>query len=151
MTRVTAYRSVLVLGSLAFALSACASDRGERFLGDWERDGRGVPGSEVVMSVGPAHCDWEQALILAVPWPPDGDRDEGMKRLFVRDPDGVMADYTDEAFVADADLPDDAEPTGFENDAGIELWLAEDGSTAYLVDADVVEAWPVLDEETFCA
>lgn len=151
MTLVMAYRSVLLVAVLAFTASACGNDDGERFLGDWERNGDEVPRSEIQVFAGPSHCDWQEALILNVAWPLDGDPPEDAYRGFVRDPNGVMADYTAEPFDSDADLPDDAEATGYENDAGVELWLADDDATAYLVDGDAVEAWPVLDEGTVCA
>ena len=147
MEHMTAHRCALLIALLAWVTSACdsGSDGPERLLEGWERDGREVPQSEFQVYAGPGHCEWEDALILDMRWPPDRG-DNGVTGLsFVRDPEGVMADYTDEPFVPDADLPDDAVATGYRNDAGPELWLANDLTTAYLVDGDTVEAWAALD------
>ncbi len=146
MRRVTAYGRALPIALLVFATSACG-DGHERLLEGWERDGREIQGSEFSMVAGPAHCEQDDALILSVSAPRDGEDAGGS---FVRDPEGAMADYTDEPFVPDAELPDDAVSTGYENDAGVELWLANDHSTAYLVDGDTVEAWPAV-KPSVCA
>lgn len=124
-----------------FATSACGGDGRERLQG-WERNGREVAQSEVGVFVGPEHCGWDSALLLQTPWPQEpGDPGAG-PRSFVRDPDGVMAEFTTESFVPDAELPDDAVETGYTSDSGVELWRSDDFSTAYLVDGDTVEAWP---------
>ena len=96
------------------------------------------------MYEGETHCDMDSALLLELRWPLDGGSTEDARRLFVRDPEGVFVADTVEPFVPDADLPDDAIPTGYENGAGVELLLADDLSTAYAVDGDTVEAWPAL-------
>ncbi|WP_141437164.1 hypothetical protein [Blastococcus aggregatus] len=143
----TARRWLPPLALLAFAVSACGADDQERLLEAWERDGRAVSDADLQMYAGPAHCQQDAALILSFSVPRESPAAGGS---FVRDPEGVMDDYTAASFHADAELPDDALPTGYENAAGVELWLADDGSTAYLVDDDTVEAWPAL-EPSVCA
>lgn len=86
----------------------------------------------------------DSALILAMRWPLVGSSTGNDRRLFVRDPEGVFAEDTVESFDPDAELPDDAIATGYERNTGVELWLANDFSTAYAVDGDTVEAWPAL-------
>ena len=144
MGRVTARRWALALLSLAFATSACGDDEAEGPIDGWERDGRAVQESDLNVYVGPAHCEWDDTLVLSLRWPLE-DEDAGPGGYsFVRDPEGAMAEYTDAHFDPDAELPDDAVPTGYENDAVGELWLAADYARAYLVDGDTVEAWPAM-------
>jgi hypothetical protein len=133
----------LLLG-LVLTTASCAGDDRERLLEGWQLDGRDVPRSEFWLDVGPVHCEWDDALILNLSWPAGDDPARGAGGSFVRDPDGVMDEFTGDPFVRDAELPDDAVDTGYENAAGIELWLAGDLSTAFVVDGDAVEAWPAL-------
>ncbi len=128
---------------LVLSTSACGGDDRDRLLEGWELDGRAVPQSELRMAAGPMHCEWDDALILDLIGPTGGASTPGAGRSFVRDPDGVMDEYTVDPFVPDAELPDDAVATGYEN-AGIELWVAGDLSAAFVVDGDTVEAWPAL-------
>lgn len=150
MARVTARRWLPPLALLAFAVSACGGDDRGRLMDGWEREGRAVSDADLQMYAGPVHCEQDAALILSVSVPSDGGDPAVAGGSFVRDPEGVMDDYTAATFDADAELPDDAVPTGYENAAGVALWLADDGSTAYLVDDDTVEAWPAL-EPSVCA
>ncbi|MDT0277591.1 hypothetical protein [Blastococcus goldschmidtiae] len=152
----------LPLALLVLALSACGGNEDERpptgdelarplasdvhnsLLGLWERGDRIPPSSDFRLYEGETHCDMDSALILDMRWPLDGGSAENARRLFVRDPEDVFAEETVESFDPDAELPDDAMPTGYENGDGVELWLAEDLSTAYALDGDAVEAWPAL-------
>ena len=134
---------------LVLATSACGSNDHDRLLKGWERGDREVPQSEFQTYPGPAHCDMGDALILNMRWPLDGGSTENAVVQFVRDPEGAMAEYTVESFIPDAELPGDAVQTGYEN-AGVELWLADDLSKAYLADGDTVEAWPAL-QRWICA
>ena len=108
----------------------------------WQLDGRAV--SQPTFRPGETHCEWGDALVLSMVWPAGADPAPDAHRSFVRDPGGVMDEFTAAPFVPDAELPDDAVDTGYENDAGIELWLAGDLATAFVVDGDTVEAWPAL-------
>jgi hypothetical protein len=150
---VTARRWAPFLGLLVLGTSACGGSSGERppagddhdrLLGLWERGDRIPPPSEFRLYEGETHCDMDSALLLDMRWPLDGGSTENAERLFVRDPEGVFAKNTVESFDPDAELPDDAIPTGYEKGTGVELWLANDLSTAYVVDSDTVEAWPAL-------
>lgn len=143
---------------LALATAACGGDERERLpegwqledddrerlMEGWRLDGREVPRSEFWIQAGETHCEWEDALVLDLRWPPGDAPAPGAGSSFVRDPGGVMDDLTVDPFVPDADLPDDAVDTGYENAAGMILWVAGDLSTAFLVDGDTVEAWPAL-------
>jgi hypothetical protein len=158
--RVTARSRALLLALLLFATSACGSNDHERLLtGDdngpspagWERGDQEVPPSVIRIYEGETHCDMDSALILEIDWPLDGGSTENAVHVFVRDPEGVFAQNTVGSFAGDAELPDDAIPTGWENDTGVELWLANDLSTAYAVDSDTVEAWPALPGGWICA
>lgn len=100
---------------------------------------------------GETHCDMDSALILEIHWPVDDGSTQNAGHSFVRDPEGVFAERTLGSFVPDAELPDDAIPTGWENGTGVELWLANDLSTAYAVGSDTVEAWPALTGGWICA
>ncbi len=135
------------------ATSACSgndpADGHDRLLTTWERDDQGFPPSDFRMSAGESHCEMDSVLFLGMRWPLDGGMSTG--HAFVRDPDGVLAEDTLGSFVPDAELPDDAIPTGYENYHGVEVWLAHDLSTAYAVDRDTVEAWPAFRGSAACA
>jgi hypothetical protein len=53
-------------------------------------------------------------------------------------------------FDDDVELPTDTTDTGYHYD-GRQLWLSADGSIAYLVDEDRVEAWPTTSDPVACA
>ena len=157
--RVTARGWALLVALLVFATSACGSNEHERLLtGDdngpslagWERGDQEVPPSVIRIYEGEVHCEMDSALILEIDWPLGGSTENAVN-VFVRDPEGVFAQDTVGSFVTDAELPGDAIPTGWENDTGVELWLAEDLSTAYAVGGDAVEAWPALPGGWICA
>ncbi len=150
----------LLLALLVLAVSACGSDEHERLLtGDdpgrpsagWERGDQGAPPSVIRIYEGETHCEMDSALILEIHWPLDDGSTENTGHAFVRDPEGVFAERTLGSFVPDAELPDDAIPTGWKNGSGVELWLADDLSTAYAVDGGTVEAWPALPGGWICA
>lgn len=127
------------------------ADDHDRLLTTWERDDQGFPPSDFGISAGDVHCETDSVLFLGMRWPLDGGT-ENAGRLFVRDPAGVFAEVTAGSSDTDAELPDDAIPTGYENYHGVEMWLADDLSTAYAVDGDTVEAWPGLPgDHALCA
>lgn len=101
--------------------------------------GEPVPTGTVYSHTGPAHCDWESVTFLTVEDEP-----------FVRDPDGLLADYTVTSFDPSARLPDDAADTGYRKD-GAALWRAADGSAVYLVSSAAVERWAATRELITCA
>ena len=151
----TARRWALPFALLVLGTSACGGsqhdDDHDRLLTTWERDGQGFPPSDFGMSAGESHCEMDSVLFLGMRWPVDGGSTEDAGLSFVRDPEGVLAEETVGSFVPDADLPDDAIPTGYENYYGVEVWLANDLSTAYAVDGDTVEAWPAFPGSALCA
>jgi hypothetical protein len=115
----------------------------DQLLEPWSLDGTPSSLEESGMHRGTEHCDWEAATFLVVGWPPGHQARGGNLRQYVRDPEGVLRSDHATQLVLDAELPADAAPTGFHDAAGIELWVAADGSTAYLVgDEGSVEAWP---------
>lgn len=152
--RVIARGWALPLALIVLATSACSTNDPERplqagdhdhLLGLWERGNQVIPErSEFRLYEGETHCDMDSALLLDLRWPLDGGTTESADLSFVRDPEDVFAENTVESFDPDAELPDDAIPTGYENGDGVELWLASDLSTAYAVDGGTVEAWPAL-------
>ena len=142
--------ALLVLGTSACDGSGPGDDH-DRLLTTWERDDRGFPPSDFGMSAGESHCEMDSVLFMGMRWPLDGGSAKDAGHSFVRDPEGVLAEETVGLFAADAELPDDAIPTGYENYYGVEVWLASDLATAYAVDGDTVEAWPAFLGSALCA
>lgn len=109
----------------------------------WEdTDGERVPVTTVTSYQGPEHCDWQDVTFLHL-------RDA----TFLRDTRGVLADSLVTTWSDDVDLPAEATDTGFRHD-GRQLWLARDGSAAFLVstsDAGDVERWPATRGLVGCA
>jgi hypothetical protein len=102
---------------------------------------------------GPEHCGFESARVI-VTGIPVGERytDASDDAEFIRDPDNVFGDpEIAAAFDPNAELPADAEDTGFRNE-GSELWIVPgDDSAIYLVTGESVERWPHDPEPTGCA
>jgi hypothetical protein len=103
--------------------------------GIWEDDdGRAVPVTQVQSWQGAEHCDWQDITFLQL----GGDR----RRQFVEDRKNEFGpDLLRTTFAADVELPADAEDTGYRRE-GRHLWLAADGTAAYLVGERAVERWP---------
>lgn len=129
-----------------------------RVTGRWfGEDGRPLPGGRGpkgwhVASVvrGPGHCAWQSVEILLVSWP-IGTAVEfavmGDLRVYVRHTQGVLKNYFGNRRLArlfdpDAELPEDARPTGFHRE-GWALWFSPSDASrfAYLVGPDQVERW----------
>ncbi|WAZ25832.1 hypothetical protein STRCI_007355 [Streptomyces cinnabarinus] len=110
-----------------------------------DRDGRRVPITTVNTSVGPEHCDWQQAHFLSTGQGKDG-------RLYVRDPAGVLPpDALSSPYDGDVRLPADARDTGYRYEDQ-ELWLTDDDpAKAYIRTPDGVEAWPEVNDGFGCA
>ena len=112
---------------------------------DVHADDRAVPTYRVTSAKGPQHCDWESATFLSID---DGGQAGGSG--YVRDPDGVLADYAP-SYQASVPLPADARATGWHRGEQ-SLWLAVDGSAAYVGTAKgPVERWPRLPDDFGCA
>lgn len=101
-----------------------------------DRDGNRVPIHELTISRGlPAHCGWESASVIGF------DMRSEQWTDYVRDPEGVLTDWTRGSYAADVELPADAEDSGYRIDDW-QLWYAADRSAVYIVTPDDVERWP---------
>ena len=105
------------------------------------RDDRGdpVPVTEVYSTPGSAHCEWQSMTFLVL----DRERD-----MYVQDPLPALEKFLSGPYEVDVTLPDGARDLGVERD-GRHLWLAADGSYAYVGTLEHLEAWPRID--TGCA
>ncbi|KUN23644.1 hypothetical protein AQJ23_23850 [Streptomyces antibioticus] len=100
-----------------------------------DRSGKRVPLTVINSSVGPAHCDWQEAHFLGL-----GERRD--HKIYARDPHGVLrSDMLATPYDGDVRLPADAEDTGYRL-GDWQLWLTADKGTAYVRTPDGVEAWP---------
>lgn len=104
-----------------------------------DRDGNRVPTATITSSPGPSHCDWETVTFLQL-----------NDNVYLRDPERRLAEATVQPYDADARLPADATDTGYRRGAD-QLWLSADGTIAYLVTDDRVEAWPSTKYPVGCA
>lgn len=96
------------------------------------RDGSEAPVRTDVLSAtaGPGHCGWQSTTFLMLD-------DE----LYIRDPDGVLAEYGVVGFDPDVRLPSDAVDTGYHDDTR-RLWRTADPDVIYVAYPDHVERWP---------
>ncbi len=107
-----------------------------------DAEGRRVPMSKLHSADGPEHCDWQDIVFLHLD-----------DKTFLRDTHGELAEALRTTYSATVALPRDAKDTGYQHD-GRRLWLADDGSAAYLVttnDPQDVERWPGASEPIGCA
>ncbi len=141
------WRRGLLLAAAAVTLGAvpaCGDDAPSS--GPGERDGLAVPASRLELHQGSDRCDWGSVTFLSVAWPAGAEPSQ-----YVRDPEGALSAELAARLRLDAALPADAVPTGLTDPEGTTLWLAPDGSTAYLADgAGGVEAWPRADPPWGC-
>lgn len=115
-------------------------------------DGSAVGDDIITLLRGPAHCEWEDALLLHVGWPLGTEKSGQVFRQYVRDPNGVLPDDRKLAdFLAETTLPEDAEFTGY-HAGSAELWIdpVSEDSSIYLVAPDHVEQWPRTDPPLLC-
>ena len=111
-----------------------------------DADGVRLPQGTVMSFAGSAHCDWEDLTYLLLE-----EHEFGKGREFIggrADPEVASMQRT--TYDADVTLPDDATDTGYRRD-GRELWLAADGSAAYLVGPGRTERWPASERPIRCA
>ncbi|MDN3026847.1 hypothetical protein [Streptomyces sp. S.PB5] len=109
-----------------------------------DRNGKRVPITVISSNAGPSHCDWQQAHFLELGEGKD-------RRLYARDPDGVLGDDMLEApYRGDVTVPAGAEDTGYRL-RDWQLWLTDDKETAYVRTSDGVEAWPQVKKGMGCA
>ncbi|MFC4786800.1 hypothetical protein ACT8ZV_20160 [Nocardioides sp. MAHUQ-72] len=114
----------------------------------WEdAQGNRVPVTTVTSHRGPEHCDWQDIVFLSM-----GSERYPADHLFLRDEEGLLQDLLRTTFSDSVALPRDATDTGYQHD-GRRLWLAADGSAAYLVstsDRTDVERWPAASSLIGC-
>jgi hypothetical protein len=128
-------------------LAACGG--GDRSTA-WDHHGKEADLSAIESYAGAEHCGWQDVTFLNLRWPLSA-TGSAERRMYVRDPDNVLAEHALGDFSARATLPANAEFTGFSSDLG-ELWVVPDGQEpfAYLVSDDRVEAWPRTDQVLGC-
>jgi hypothetical protein len=117
-----------------------------------DRSGARVPVTRIQSFAGPAHCSWQSITFLVLDAGGGGAASKKQQQ-FLRDPDGELAEFERGRFRAHTALPGRAHDTGLSR-AGRELWLAADGSAAYLVsksDPSDVERWPAATQPIGCA
>jgi hypothetical protein len=95
-------------------------------------DANRLPAAAVRTIVGPAHCGWESTVWLFL----DGDR-----RLYLRDPLGVLRDTSVADYLPKTDMPADAKATGFRS-RDRELFTTPDKDFVYVRTPAGVERWP---------
>jgi len=126
-------RVIAVVGSLSlFLLGYFLVTSGG--VDEW-KNARGEDISESVISdrSGPAHCDWQSTTWLTY-----------LGEKYVRDPNHVLPkNGSVVSFIANADLPNDAQSTGLRKE-DFELWTSASHSNkaVFLGDSNGVEQWP---------
>jgi hypothetical protein len=103
-----------------------------------DRHGERVPTSSVTSFPGHEHCGWQSVTFLHL-----GDRQ------YLRDPELLLTEQTGVSYDGDAELPGDAVDTGYRQGER-ELWMAADGTVAYVATDGGVEAWPATDQQVGC-
>jgi hypothetical protein len=98
---------------------------------------------DVVQYPGEEHCGWASVTFLEL-------SENGTERHYVRDPEGVIrTEPPPEPFATLPALPEAAVWTGWHRKTA-ELWLASDGSAAYVGKGDDWERWPRTPAEVGC-
>jgi hypothetical protein len=132
------------------------------YAGTWQdRTGKPVPdgakGGRLVMVSydGPRHCDWESVTFLQLAWPPGrvapSEGAHGV-RQYLRDPSGVLAEFSAPGGFGRAALPADARDTGYRHGA-YRLWVSRSDADrfVYVVGPGGVERWPRATQVIACA
>jgi hypothetical protein len=123
----------------------------DRIVAGWEHDGELAPQEALIVARGAEHCDWTDVVFLQLARSPGDLLTPTNARQYIRDADGTLPAEYSAGLDLDAELPSDAERTGFVNEAGMELFVSQDGSAVYLVDeSGATEAWPRADPATGC-
>ncbi|WP_329126219.1 hypothetical protein [Streptomyces sp. NBC_01465] len=106
----------------------------------WEdRAGGPVPVTKVQSNLGPEHCDWQDVEFLSLG-----------KRQYVRDAAGAIPrELLRSAYAGDVTMPSGATDTGYRQ-GDRALWLAADGTSAYVRTPDGIERWPGTTELVAC-
>jgi hypothetical protein len=118
----------------------------------WTRDGEDVDAEELNTIAGPAHCQWQQTVMMHLGWPLGVLSETSREfRQFIRDPEGIIDDDLSAQLRRPAGLPADAEDTRYRL-GDLELWLSpSDPDGAYLRVGRDVERWPRAEPPVACA
>ena len=129
----------LLLGILANGLYDATREKNV-----WtDSTGQRMPETTVFSYFGPEHCGLQHIVFMDIGYR-SGLTLPGLMgaRHFLRDEEGLLADYASTAFQSPVNLPLDAVDTGWQRD-GHELWLDPEGDAAFLeVDDAKFEMWP---------
>ena len=105
-----------------------------------DADGERVPADRIFSRPGPGHCEWQTAIFLHF----DG-------KLYLRDPEGVLADQTVGPFRTVAALPADAVDTDLHT-PDWRLFTVPDDRFVYVRTTDgTIERWSRANDEIGCA
>ena len=131
-------------------------DRPPDFPGyQWTYNGGAVDTTHDMNTIaGPAHCGWESATMMHLPWPLGINPTSGAGlRQYVRDPKGVIPPRNLHGRLGlHATLPRDAFPTGYEyGPLKVYLSSSEQDEAVYVVGPGAVERWLRSDPMTLCA
>ncbi len=116
----------------------------------------GQPVSENILNsiMGPEHCSWETVTFLHVGISLGDVKKKYGTPTFTHDPYGDLnrGGWQLVQFDGNAELPEDAEFSGYLND-GVELWVSPSRleTEVYMIDGDKVEKWPRMNPRVGCA
>lgn len=121
----------------------------------WTYKGTGVDTTHGMNTIaGPAHCDWQTATFMHLPWPLGTNAtDASDLRQYIRDPRRVMPPRNlHGALDLHATLPADAVATGYRYQA-IEIYVSpsDQDDAVYVVGPGAVERWQRSEPMTLCA
>jgi hypothetical protein len=94
--------------------------------------------AHLTSSVGPGHCGWESTLWLTLD-----------RRLYIRDPAGVLSEYTIAPFVPDAEPPKALLDTGIRSGERI-LLTGKDTRFVWVKTSKGLERWSGVRQEPGC-
>jgi hypothetical protein len=125
--------------------------------GDIVVDNRALDdGQQLVLAlvdVGPSHCEWETAHMMAIAMPIGEPTPFEPERVYQynRDPAGAISPEQQSRLDLDATLPDGAEFSGL-SAGDVELWVdpAHVEDHIFLTNGETVERWPRADPPFIC-
>ncbi len=119
-------------------------------------NGDRVSGEIIYSFPGSDHCGWEKTTFLHIGSPLGASMEPRLVvHEYVKDPFGDLSRYGSRppvGFEPDADLPSDAEFSGYVKN-GVELWISQKqlDNAVYMVDGSAVEKWPRADPMFGCS
>lgn len=120
----------------------------------WTVDGEAVSEQIIKSIMGPEHCSWDTVTFLYTGDPIGENMVKGSSQTFTRDPYGDLNRGGRQLvqFDDDAELPSDAEFSGYSND-GAELWISPTRIEfeVFMVGNESVEKWPRMNPSVGCA